>query len=184
MEFEFVNRIWLPQLGAKNKRKIILFTLGGIVLLLNLFQAFMDGFDKVNWFVGLVVPALLVSVGLMGTRRGGYTTSSCKLSIDRESIRITYPAIDRMDGKGVHSEVLTFPRQSIQELQFSEVLQSFRILGQCNCVSSSSDGPKQLAFSPENTLSEGILYPESEQIPSIINAFETVLGLGVRRMDG
>jgi hypothetical protein len=183
MEFEFINRIWSAQLGKSKARKVLLFTLGGIILLLNFFQALMEGFGKVNWLTGLGVPVLLIGIGLMGTKRGGYVTSACTLTLNREMLCVTYPAIDFQDKRGPHTEVHAISKNDIETIQYSAQLKSLRIVGRCKTIGVLSDNSKVDGTAWNGGRSEVVLYPPSEKIQDIITAFETVLGINVVQMD-
>ena len=183
MEFEFINKIWLPHMGYGKKRRVFLFAIGGFLLLLNLFQALMDGFDKVNWIIGLAVPALLVSIGLMGTRHGGYTTAQCKLIISCESVRVIYPSIDRLNKMGIHTEIQSISKQNISDIQFSEILRSIRILGQVNIIEVAKDNENRDKMLPCGISEEIVLYPPDAQVEQIITAFSDILKTSVRNMD-
>ena len=151
--------------------------------MLNLFQALMDGFDKVSWIMGLAVPALLVSIGLMGTRHGGYTTAQCKLIISGESVRVIYPTIDRLNKMGIHTEIQSISKQNINEIQFSETLRSIRILGQVNIIDVVNDNENREKMLPRGLSEEIVLYPLDTQVEQIIAAFSDILKTSVRNMD-
>lgn len=165
-----------------NKRKTwrtILIGLGVLIFLLTLFQMVMDGVDGVMWVSGVLVPILLISVGLMGSGRGGYITANCWLEMRPNMIIIEYPAIDRCDNRGIHKESLRVERNAIRVIQYSEVLHSFRIIGAWTGRWSSQGRGEGIIQGH----SEMILYPPEERMTEMYDAFQNILGIAVVQMD-
>lgn len=183
MTFQFVNRIWISRFGKRNARKAILLSLAILIWLLTLFQIIMEGVGSVNWMSSVLVPILLVGIGMMGGNRGGYTTADCCVEIQPGKLSVSYPAINRYDKRGVHEETNVIEKEDIQEIQYSESLRSFRIIGIWSVLLPDTDAPG-VEYMVKRDATAVVLYPPEDQIRCIYSAVESVLGVVVVSMDG
>ena len=182
MTFQFINKVWIPQMRKSTNRKVVLMSLATLIFLLTLFQVVMDGMDSVNWVSSGLVPILLISIAMMGDSRGGYTTTDCRVEIQPGRVHLSYYAIDRYDKRGIHTENQTIERDAIEEIQYSKVLQSFRIIGAWSVSLSTQEG-LGVRYTTVRDTSEVVLYPPEDQIQIIHSAFESVLGITIIQMD-
>lgn len=154
-----------------------------VIWLLTFFQMIMEGTNRVSLVSSVLVPLLLVGIGTMGGNRGGYITADCRVEIQPERVSVSYPTINRYDKSGVHREINVIEKMYIQEIQYSEELRSFRIIGLWSMLSPSMDAT-YVEYKGKRDISAVVLYPPEDQMRLIYSAIEKNLGIAITNVDG
>lgn len=180
--YEFVNKLWVQNAPKNRAIRLLLVILGSVLLFISFVQILMDGIKEVNWFLGILLPVLLIIQGFLFTRQGRYVSSLIIIEMESEKMVFNYPNINRLDKTGTHSETITIDKASVYHFQFSKMLNSIRIISRpiIEIITDSSSNTLYYTNSPPYEL---VLYPPADEMENIIASVENCLGRRVEYMD-
>lgn len=179
--YEFINKTWTQNAPRNKTLRLILVLLGSVLLIITFIQIIMDGLKEINWFLGIILPFLLIVQSFMFTRNGRYVSSLIIIETKPEEAVFKYPNINRLDKMGIHSEIITIKRSAVEQFQYSKELNSIRIISRPS-VKIETESRENL-LEHNSSLYELVLYPPANEMENILSSFEKCFGRSIVHMD-
>lgn len=127
--FQFLDRVYVKAPRSRRGLRIFFIVIGILILLLGLFRCLMEGFSiKAFWpyGVGPLVCFWICVKPALGS--AGFQASPVSVDMEQNSMKITYPSLDREDGMGKRAETYDIANTDIQRIEFSKNNQCIKII--------------------------------------------------------